>query len=258
MRPAAYSGGSLKNGKHPSNPVGMHTGIEDGMRLAEIGWQFLATHGKPTFMDIGEIPISQWSRWVTLRPTFIWGWIHGLIGSNNRDGTDNLKQCLPLNCWSVLCNQYHRASLHGSYSSTLQKVLADPKVLQRGLAATEVSITVYQTQLKMLPGQEDEKRSERAVLANPHSSLREITDESDMNYSIWKPTCAQVLVSYLYCRQAPQSTFGSARTSWSVWLHFQQALSVWGQFTPWIKKPASKAFVTTTWSHYLTITSFTY
>jgi len=39
----------------------------------------------------------------------------------------------------------------------VQKVLADLKVLQRGLAATKVSTTVYEAPLKMLPGPEDQK-----------------------------------------------------------------------------------------------------
>jgi len=74
----------------------------------------------------------------------------------------------------------------------------------------------------MLPGQEDQKRShiqqvERAVLANPHSSLREITDKSDMNCSICEN---RLVLKYWYhisvAAKPPQSTFGSARTSWSV------------------------------------------
>jgi len=94
----------------------------------------------------------------------------------------------------------------------VQKVLADLKVLQRGLAATKVSTTVYETPLKMLPGPEDQRthiqQVERAALANPHSPLRGVTDKSNMDYSIYENRLVlKHSHKYLCCRQAPPEYF---------------------------------------------------
>jgi len=103
--------------------------------------------------------------------------------------------------------------------SLVQKVLADLKVLQRGLAATKVS-TVYETPLKMLPGPEDQRthiqQVARAVLANPHSPLREVTDKSDVNYSIYENRLVpKYLYKYLCCRQAPPEYFWISENFWT-------------------------------------------
>jgi len=56
--------------------------------------------------------------------------------------------------------KYHSSQINvrSVLYTPVQKVLADLKVLQRGLAATEASITVYKTPLKMLsPPRKTEK-----------------------------------------------------------------------------------------------------
>jgi len=98
--------------------------------------------------------------------------------------------------------------IFGQYNP-VQKVLRDPKVLQRGLAATEVSI-LYRGSVK------DARKSGRPKKVTYNSGnrspcqstfpLRGITDKSNMNYSIYENRLV-LKHWYLCCLQAPLENF---------------------------------------------------